>query len=907
MATSIFTYLTEIIYRTKGVAQAKKDVETIDTTLSKVAKKNIFNTPIFGQSAVKDINQVSTAINDIGKKGEAAKSPIEQLSLALRRAAIVAPVWMALRAAMQGVFNLIVSQTKFLIDLENAMTRIKIVGKGTQEEYDNLQGSLLALSSAYGIAASEALDAAVIFAQQGRTVNETIALTRAAMIGAQVLGIDIKTTVDNITAAVEGFGLSVDKSTNIIDAWINVEKQFAVTAQDLADATKVSGASANQLGITLAEFLGDVTAVIEVTRKSGSEAARGLSFVYARLLTSARPVVEQIAKIPFFLDAQGKATSVLTDKTRSQADILGDLAYKWSSLTELERLNIATSLGSKKQMTTLNALMQNYTASIDARIVAVDSANSAEKAFNLVQDTTSFKLKQLGNAWNLLTVSLGDTTPFKDSIGALDQLVLAFASLIDYGKAYAAVYARQNQEQIFAIEARQNEISNIEELIKIKQKLAAAPQTEENIDRLNKVNEVIQRIAQNQPDLRLAINEEDLNTIRTKVKALGEDEALNKIKIQVEAQFITEEAGLRESIKRAKESLNVTGKDILTPFSLVGKGIQAAINFPKLKENEEKLKTLSARRTSEIEKQVEEYKKQQGIQEIRKSLAEDELNLSEQLDEQELEKLEIDRQIIALQEIYSGNQEEILSKQIDIVRNSQFQYDKHAKNLAIAELENKLYEERIKKLDIIRNNELDILRINGASEVQIASTISMLAQLANAEGKVPVEKRLALEKAITSEIRRQQGQLEDLAIQYAKAETPDERERIRRQMKFLAQTPNQQLFDLNRASGDYRKELLDTVNMLSAQTQQAFSQSIIRRENLPELPSYVQKDLEIQARNFAAQKAPEINTTIQGFNVNVNGAATKEEAIKNMITTIEDYVRNSPDFDKLFNDKVEKF
>ena len=291
--------------------------------LSKTKVTTIFDKE--GLVTGKKIEEPFAKTTDTAKK---ATPMMEQFGLAMRRALVVAPVWMILRGAIMAVTNTIQDQIKFLIEFETAITRIKIVGKGTAEEYNNLTNALVGLAYAYGTSASEAAQAALIFAQQGRTVKETIELTRAAMLASKILGTDIKTAVDDMTAAIEGFKLGIDDATMIVDRWINVERQFAVTSKDLADATKVAGASANQLGVTMSEFLGDVTAAVEVTRKSGSEVARGLSFIYARLLTSGQKTVEQISKIPFYMDATGKSTNAVGIQMRSISDILGELAGK---------------------------------------------------------------------------------------------------------------------------------------------------------------------------------------------------------------------------------------------------------------------------------------------------------------------------------------------------------------------------------------------------------------------------------------------------------------------------------------------------------------------------------------------------------------------------------------------------
>jgi TP901 family phage tail tape measure protein len=295
---------------------------------------------------------------------------------------------------------------------------------------------LIALSFAYGVSATEALEAAQIFAQQGKTVKETLELTQQAMLAAQVLGTDVRTVVEDLTAALNSFNIPMEHSVSVIDKWIGVEKEFAVTSKDLANATKVAGATANQLGISISELLGDVTSVVEVTRKSGEEAARGLSFIYARLLSTGKPVVEQIAKIKFYLDEEGKATSALTGTLRPTAEILGDLANKWGSLTNEERLSIAAAVASKRQMTVLNALMQNYNRSLDARVKALTSAGAAEKAFGIIQDTTAFKLKQLTSSWNNLTNAVANTSGFKAGLGFLNDMLVTVTYMVDKEKAY---------------------------------------------------------------------------------------------------------------------------------------------------------------------------------------------------------------------------------------------------------------------------------------------------------------------------------------------------------------------------------------------------------------------------------------------------------------------------------------
>jgi hypothetical protein len=122
-------------------------------------------TTIFDKQGLAAGKQIEETFTKIKPAADRATTGMGDFVKALRRVIIVAPVWLVFRAILTSTLQLIGEQAKFLIDLETAMARIKIVGKGTAQEYDNLRQSLIGLSLSYGTSAAAALDAAVIFAQ----------------------------------------------------------------------------------------------------------------------------------------------------------------------------------------------------------------------------------------------------------------------------------------------------------------------------------------------------------------------------------------------------------------------------------------------------------------------------------------------------------------------------------------------------------------------------------------------------------------------------------------------------------------------------------------------------------------------------------------------------------------------
>jgi TP901 family phage tail tape measure protein len=714
---------------------SSKNIKLTNTQLSDFTNK-LKSAGVSGN----EIKKITNNLREIGLVAPNTTSKMGDLERALRRAAIVAPVWMALRAAMMGVMNLIRSQTKFLVEFESAMARIRIVGKGSEEEYKNLGISLLALSVAYGESASKALEAAKIFAQQGRSVAETISLTRAAMIGAQVLGDDITKVVDDMTAAVNGFNIPVANSAVIIDKWIMVEKEFAVTSRDLADATKVAGATANQLGISIDKLLGDVTAVIEVTRQSGNEAARGLQFAYARLYTTAKKTIETVADIPFYLNKSGEATKGWTDTLRPAEDILGELANKWSTLTQEERLQVATSLGSMRQMRTVNALMQNYNRSIEAQIKSLTSAGASQKALNELLDTAAYKSKQVDSAWNQLTSSVADTSGFKAAQDALKNILVDWTYILNTKKGITAQQALENAEYQIQLDKQTSLVSSAKKTIELRDKLLTEPPTDENVKKLKILEDHINNIKKEFPTLQkileIPIEFRAKDGIGEELEKLNNEIIRERIISEVDITYVAKTADFEKNSKNLKKQFRESVSEEMATQMM----------------SDERDKLLKER-NEEIDTR---YKEALAQQEINKGI-------EEQIDDEKAAgylaqaKLDMALRFAEIEQAYEGDLEKQLELKLKIIDIDDKIYNDQEKANEKAKIQNQILQERIRVSEQNLDQELELARIRGAdSKTLLDMEIQMKQQLyPNVKINDLLDYRLKREREIAIEQEKQ--------------------------------------------------------------------------------------------------------------------------------------------------------
>jgi TP901 family phage tail tape measure protein len=595
----------------------------------------------YGKVSEQSMLKISTASGKtfemINRGAPQSASAMGDFERALRRAAIVAPVWMALRMAMQGVFSLIQEQSKFLVEMETALAHIQIVGKGTTQEYSYMKIALIGLAQAYGTSASEAVEAATTFAQQGKTVAETIQLTRLAMIGSQTMGMGLKETVNALTAAIEGFNLPINESAQILDKWINVERQYAVTATDLAEATKRAGATANQLGITIDSFLGHVTGIIEVTRKSGTEAGNSLQFMYSRILTTGAKVISSIARVPVYMDASGKAVQQNTGIYRSAGTILDEVAAKWDNLTQKQKLDIAQGIASRRQMTAFMALMQNYDRAVLARVDSLSSAGQAEKALQIIMGTTAYKAKQLTSSWNLLTTVVANTAPFKESLDMMSKILIVISSLIDRSKVDQSEMAKANAIERTNIETKLSSIANFKELIKLRDVYSKAPQSNSTIAMVKAIDMALNKLTQVHPRLG-KVDFTELEVANKKLDEFTKLERVKEIVLSVREKYAPEVATIKSQMQMYEQ-----GK---YPEIKGNSGLQNVIASQiQYKKWEQEIIELGKAENAEIDKQVKGLTDKNGVLVLTKEEAEaalaEETKLTDMLINAEIEKLKL--------------------------------------------------------------------------------------------------------------------------------------------------------------------------------------------------------------------------------------------------------------------------
>lgn len=346
---------------------------------------------------------------------------------ALKRVAIVVPVWGLVRFAMQSVTTTIKEGLKFLVEWETKMAEIKIVGQGTADQYQILSRSLLQLSIDLGVSSAKIAEGAKLYAQAGYELSAIIPLMETTSKISLLTGRSISDSVEDVISLMKNYKIEAQDTGLILDKLVSVELKHAVTTKDLVESLRLVAPVATQANISLERMLGIITASVVATRRAGSEVARSWITILNRMGTISIEAIQQIAQIPVYVDATGKATRENTGILRSAIEVLDEMALSWGSLTEAQQKNLARSVAGIRQSSVFVSAMQQWKEGIDAAIESMNAFNKGQVAVDILLETTKTKLEQTQNAWNNLLSEIVDTGAIKGSLEALKNVLVAMA------------------------------------------------------------------------------------------------------------------------------------------------------------------------------------------------------------------------------------------------------------------------------------------------------------------------------------------------------------------------------------------------------------------------------------------------------------------------------------------------
>ena len=542
-------------------------------------------------------NQVRKQEEAAKKSSKANKTLGENMRFLAQRALTVIPIWLVLRSVFTGFTRLLTSSLKFLIDWEFQLAQIKIVGKDSANVIDNLSDSMLHLASSLGISNEQLGEAAKLFIQQGRAASQIIPLLDATAKLSLLTGRTTVQSVEDLTAILKAFNIDAEKSITIVDLITNVMLNNAITAADLAAAYKQVASTAAVLGVSLAGLTGYITAIKAETRDAGGKIGLALRTMFTRITTVSADAIQQLADIPLFLDEGGKATKTATNRFRNLEEVMSELSLAFAKAGDAHQIQLAKLVAGVRRTNQAIVLFKNFNQVIKAQTDALLGLGKADKAIEILIDTSKLRIQSLSNAWKEFVDTVGDTGAIKDALNFLKDQIQGLNVLLDPRKAFFLGLQEDLRELGQGFQRNVQLAKNFTELLSITGNLSKQLGLAESVGEFDLINdrariifEQIQAFNRISPDIKIDITPEfiDAEDINKQLEAQRE----KFVDIQVQAQVNFERTQLQSQFT----SIGREFQQIFTNIgasSLESMAAQAPEIYKQFKEMEKVIEKIS--------------------------------------------------------------------------------------------------------------------------------------------------------------------------------------------------------------------------------------------------------------------------------------------------------------------------
>lgn len=371
------------ISATFAAAQLEKDVLSALNRIQ--SKSNLsLNTRNFSQP----LGKITGLANEFQKSLEASNARVVAFGASA-----------GLIYAVQKSFSSLVTTT---IEVEKSLTDINVVLNTSSKGIKQFGDQLFNVAKNTGSAFKDVASAATEFSRQGLGLEETLKRTRDALILTRLSGLDVVSSTEALTAAVNSFTKEALTTTDVVNKLAAVDAKFAVSSRDLSEAIQRVGSSASEAGVSFDELLGIVTSVQQTTARGGAVIGNALKTIFTRI---ERPQV--ISDLKDF----GVAVTDISGNALPTIKVIENLAQSFQNLNPVVKSQVAELVGGVYQINILKAALADVSKQNSAFAEATRTSSKAA-------DEAILKNKALNESLSaLLNETTINFTKFATSIG----------------------------------------------------------------------------------------------------------------------------------------------------------------------------------------------------------------------------------------------------------------------------------------------------------------------------------------------------------------------------------------------------------------------------------------------------------------------------------------------------------
>ena len=363
----------------------------------------------YSESVSSGNKKVATSMREAEEETKKGSSAMREWANQTRIAFERMIQWTAVTTVFFQVINGLKAIGTTIVEVDHQMTNLKrVMGEdqfmgatNAAAGFDRMLKTATNTAQELGVTVVGVLESMNEFARQGFDENTINYLSRMSTVFSKVADIDMATSASYLTSAMKIFNLEAEQSIKIVDQLNQVDNDYAVSSDDLAQSLARAGGTAVAFGVSMEEVLGHTVAIGEATRESGAIVGNSLKTIYSRITT----VDGAISKL--------KSVGVdvfdpITKDSKPVNDILGELAGKWDGLSKTQKENIGVTVAGRHQLSRFMVLMDRWPQALNATETAYHAAGSGMREYQKYMESIDAQMNLAVASFQKLAIALGE-------------------------------------------------------------------------------------------------------------------------------------------------------------------------------------------------------------------------------------------------------------------------------------------------------------------------------------------------------------------------------------------------------------------------------------------------------------------------------------------------------------------
>ncbi len=263
-------------------------------------------------------------------------------------------------------------------DVEDSMMDISRVLDLNSEQTLDMKSQMFDLANEFGRSFGETADIALRFAQAGNDMQDSLSMTRDALLAVNTAELDSEQATQSLIGILNQWGYSADDLITVIDKLNYTADNNAITTQDLVDSLLKASSVAKTAGMSFDDTVGILTSMKVASGAAGKEVGNAFKSILSYIQRPDSLKLFDSMGIEVYAD---KATGALNP----MMDILEQMSEKWNLGAEAQNNMIDTLVqsGDAAQMMSeewalASDSVEEYAQYQQAAAEATDLSNTAE-------------------------------------------------------------------------------------------------------------------------------------------------------------------------------------------------------------------------------------------------------------------------------------------------------------------------------------------------------------------------------------------------------------------------------------------------------------------------------------------------------------------------------------------------